>query len=262
MKPGIRFHKATKKCVVKTIIIFGFSSVFLLHKSIYYSKNIALRAEYSKTRTFGDLTIDLTNLSASSVSSEFSPFTQLPNITAGVHHTTSKLDTNILSLRNEHVIRKVFSLVYFKGGSTFLGRLFASNPEAFYWFEIVQPIYLSMMGLMTIPYDELYSLQGLRRNQTSEELAYIYENLNKFYRCKLNELPIEMVYQDSVPLSGVEWDPFIACFKTITGHNVWQYFTNMCLKKYLPLSCKRNAEEAVEADCLNAKFLLERKISK
>ncbi len=172
-----------------------------------------------------------------------------------VSHNSTKTSTVLPD--SKKTIKKVLSLVYFKGGSTFLGRLFAANPEAFYWFEIVQPMYLAMMGLMTIPYSELYTARGNRRNQTAAELDFIYEHLEKFYSCRLDELPIEMVYQDSVPLSGPEWNPYMTCMKRETHQKVWQTLTNACLKKHVPFSCRGNAGTAVLSDCLNAKFMVE-----
>ena len=256
MKLRLRACKATQVCVMQAIAIIGFSSVLLLFGLIHGSRESVTTSKISKTRRIRN-DLNQRNASQSSASFKHLPFTNISNLT-GTANITSLVTLDLPS-QNEQVVKKILSLVYFKGGSTFLGRLFASNPETFYWFEIVQPIYLAMMGLMTIPYDELYNLQGERRNQTPEELSFIYEHLNKFYNCDLDKLPIEMVYQDSVTLSGIEWDPFISCFKGETGRQTWQYFTNQCLKKYLPPSCKANAEQAVNVDCLNTKFLLEGK---
>ena len=256
MKLRLMTCKATQICVMQAIAIIGFSSVLLLFGLIHGSRESVTTSKISKIKRIKS-DLSQRNASQSSASFKHLHFTNASNLT-GIANITPVVTIDLPS-QNEQVVKKVFSLVYFKGGSTFLGRLFASNPETFYWFEIVQPIYLAMMGLMTIPYDELYNLQGERRNQTPEELSFIYEHLNKFYNCDLDKLPIEMVYQDSVTLSGVEWDPFISCFKGKTGHQTWQYFTNQCLKKYLPASCKTNAEQAINVDCLNTKFLLEGK---
>ena len=256
MKPRLRACKSTQLCIMQAIAIIGFSSILLLFSLIHGSVDSVTDSKIWKTIRIRSA-LSPRNTSQSGGSLGYLPLTNISNHT-GTANLTSVVTVDLPS-QNEQGVKKVFSLVYFKGGSTFLGRLFASNPETFYWFEIVQPIYLAMMGLMTIPYDELYNLQGERRNQTPEELSFIYEHLNKFYSCNLDKLPIEMVYQDSVPLSGVEWDPFISCFKRKTGRQTWQYFTNQCLKKYLPPSCKTNAEQAVNVDCLNTKFLLEGK---
>ncbi len=155
----------------------------------------------------------------------------------------------------------VLSLVYMRGGSTFHGRLFASNPDAFYWFEIGQPIYLAMMGLMTIPEDILFFLNGTRRSQTVVELDYIYEHLQNFYLCHLAQMPVEMVHQDSILMSGPRWRKYVSCMKKQAKSHL-QGITNECRKKFLPVKCKVSAGEAISSDCLSAKVFLEGRKSK
>ena len=43
--------------------------------------------------------------------------------------------------------KHVLLLGYMRGGSSFLGQMFLSNPDVFYWFEILDPMYGAMMGL-------------------------------------------------------------------------------------------------------------------
>ena len=258
--------EARHKCLLQVIVLFGFTSMFILNSLIHTSNRQPSTASYSYKSYVGQ-NVEGTTASITSkfsVLSNISSINAKPNDSITGQQSTAKT-TTVSSSRNNSssaykAVIKVFSLVYFKGGSTFLGRLFASNPNAFYWFEIVQPTYLAMMGLMTIPYDELYTLHGTRRNQTPQELAFIYEHLDKFYNCDLHKLPMDMTYQDSVPLSGIEWDGYIDCIKSQTHQKTWQYFTNQCLKKHLPSTCKTNAGQAVDSDCLNAKFLLDGRV--
>ena len=249
--------EVTRKCLLQVIFLIGFSLFILNSLVLVSSRQRSLRScSYTSNR---EQNADDTKPLAASKSSDSSnmPFImgKTNDSATGRQHTTKS--TSAPSSYKNSTVKKIFCQVYFKGGSTFLGRLFASNPNAFYWFEIVQPTYLAMMGLMTIPYDELYTLQGTRRNQTAEELNFIYEHLDKFYNCELQKLPMEMVYQDSVPLSGTAWDSYVDCIKFKTHQNMWQHFTNHCLKRHLPFTCKTNAGQAVDSDCLNAKYLLD-----
>ena len=76
------------------------------------------------------------------------------------------LETGPVQTNKSHSgVKKVLLIAYSRGGSTFLGQLFALNPQSFYWFEIVQPVYLAMSGMMTIPTMELYDIDGHRRQQ-------------------------------------------------------------------------------------------------
>ncbi len=186
-------------------------------------------------------------------------YSEYPTSSTVVPLTTSDSEMDHSGVK----VKKVLLLAYLKGGSTFLGRLFASNPDAFYWFEIVQPMYLAMMGLMAIPYEELYTLDGTKREQTQDEMDFILEHLDKFYNCRLDELPMEMPYQDSVPLSGPEWNTYVMCMKSKTKKPGWQTLTNECRKKLLSPRCRTNAPEAKDVGCFDAKMALDgRKMSK
>ena len=61
--------------------------------------------------------------------------------------------------------KRVLLSAYMRGGSSFLGQLFAMNPDAFYWFEIVEPMYGAMMGLRlhSNTYDITHHRNGTRR---------------------------------------------------------------------------------------------------
>ncbi len=189
------------------------------------------------------------------------PLSTIKPLTTTFPHALNRLNSKMDE--DDVKVKKVLLLAYLKGGSTFLGRLFASNPDAFYWFEIVQPMYLAMMGLMAIPYEELYTVDGAKREQTQDELDFILEHLDKFYKCRLDELPMEMPYQDSVPLSGPEWDSYVTCMKSKTKKPVWQTLTNGCRQKVLSPRCRKNAPEAKDVGCFDVKMALDgRKLSK
>ena len=168
------------------------------------------------------------------------------------------LETGPVQTNKSHSgVKKVLLIAYSRGGSTFLGQLFALNPQSFYWFEIVQPVYLAMSGMMTIPTMELYDIDGHRRQQTDFELNYIYDNLDKYLACRLDEMPYEMFNQDSIDLSGPEWKSFTTCMRQETKHKT-QHYINQCLSK-LSGDCKFNAETAYQAGCFHAKALLDGK---
>ena len=56
-------------------------------------------------------------------------------------------------------------MAYMRGGSSFLGQMFVQNPNALYWFEIVDPMYGAMMGLRLYnnAFDVLYHMNDTRR---------------------------------------------------------------------------------------------------
>ncbi len=56
-------------------------------------------------------------------------------------------------------------MAYMRGGSSFLGQMFVTNPDAFFWFEIVDPMYGAMMGLRLYnnAYEVMYHENGTRR---------------------------------------------------------------------------------------------------
>ena len=56
--------------------------------------------------------------------------------------------------------KHVLLMAYMRGGSSFLGQMFVNNPEAFFWFEIVDPMYGAMMGLRI--YNNAYEVTHLR----------------------------------------------------------------------------------------------------
>ena len=151
--------------------------------------------------------------------------------------------------------RKVILLAYTRGGSTFLGQLFALNSESFYWFEIVQPMYLAMSGMMTIPTMELYDLDGHRRQQSNLELDFIFDNLDKYFSCQFDRMPYEMLNQDSIDLSGAEWTSHTHCVSKETGRKT-QYHINKCLSK-LSVDCRLNAGTAYKVGCFHAKAILD-----
>ena len=51
-------------------------------------------------------------------------------------------------------------MAYMRGGSSFLGQMFATNPEAIFWFELVDPMYGAMMGLRI--YNNAYEVTHFR----------------------------------------------------------------------------------------------------
>ena len=124
-----------------------------------------------------------------------------------------------------------------------------------YWFEIVQPMYLAMSAMMTIPTMELYDMEGRKRQQTDLELGFIFEHLDKYFSCNFESMPYEMFNQDSIDLSGSEWKSFTGCMRKETGHGT-QYHINKCLSK-LSNDCKYNTGTASEAGCFQAKAILD-----
>ncbi len=169
----------------------------------------------------------------------------------------NELDFENWPQENNRIMKKVLLLAYLRGGSTFLGELFASNPDAFYWFEIVQPMYQAFFGMMRIPYEILYNTMGKQRDQTLSELDFIYEQLDKFYGCRIGELPMEMLYQETnnYEYSGPEWKEYHQCIKKETGQKI-QYHLNTCVFK-MPAYCRSNAGDAIQNGCHIVKADLE-----
>ncbi len=182
-----------------------------------------------------------------------------------IHKVLSELgksDEMVEGLDNEKEenlkeVKRVLLLAYLRGGSTFLGKLFASNPDAFYWFEIIQPIYQSLYGIMRIPYEILYDKKGNKRDQTKPELEFIYEQLDKFYECKISELPMEMLYQEThnPDYSGIEWKEYHECIENETNHRI-QYHLDSCVN-YMPEGCRYNVASAAKRGCQVVKALVE-----
>ena len=56
--------------------------------------------------------------------------------------------------------KRVLLMAYMRGGSSFLGQMFATNPEAIFWFELVDPMYGAMMGLRI--YNNAYEVTHFR----------------------------------------------------------------------------------------------------
>ena len=56
--------------------------------------------------------------------------------------------------------KRILLMAYMRGGSSFLGQMFATNPEAIFWFELVDPMYGAMMGLRI--YNNAYEVTHFR----------------------------------------------------------------------------------------------------
>ena len=56
--------------------------------------------------------------------------------------------------------KRVLLMAYMRGGSSFLGQMFATNSEAIFWFELVDPMYGAMMGLRI--YNNAYEVTHFR----------------------------------------------------------------------------------------------------
>ena len=61
-------------------------------------------------------------------------------------NTDSISRLKILSVPDPNKV-KVLMVTYMRGGSSFLGELFAQNPDAYYMFEPLDAFYASMFGL-------------------------------------------------------------------------------------------------------------------
>ncbi len=143
--------------------------------------------------------------------------------------------------------KKVLLLAYMRGGSSFLGEMFASNPDAFYWFEILHAAYMSLFGILATPTDVLYTLNGAPRQITKIERTKIHKTLNSFYNCDLEELPIEMLLHDTVLHSGPKWAGYIECIENTTATRFQEIFRK-CHRK-VPMKCQITVDVAMDNEC-------------
>ena len=85
---------------------------------------------------------------------------------ANVKHELKSESNASLSGEMTHVTahlsnqKRVLLMAYMRGGSSFLGQMFATNPEAIFWFELVDPMYGAMMGLRI--YNNAYEVTHFR----------------------------------------------------------------------------------------------------
>ena len=84
--------------------------------------------------------------------------------------------------------KRVLLMAYMRGGSSFLGQMFARNPDALFWFEVVDPMYGAMMGLRIYnnAYEVTHLINGSRRSVRSNLLSmYRLCTVNsKSFSCK------------------------------------------------------------------------------
>ena len=114
-------------------------------------------------------------------------------------------------------------------------------------------MYQALFGMMVIPYEILYTRSGAIRYQTQYELDFIYRNLNEFFNCRIDRLPLEIIYQETNSFlhSGSAWKEYHECIENTTGFKI-QHHLNSCTSE-APFDCRFNVATAIVNGCHSAK---------
>ena len=83
----------------------------------------------------------------------------LPHDQKSESNTSLSRDVTKVTVHLSHP-KRVLLMAYMRGGSSFLGQMFVTNPEAIFWFELVDPMYGAMMGLRI--YNNAYEVTHFR----------------------------------------------------------------------------------------------------